>query len=118
MIIVSLTLATICFAGSCHNALVGDRTPTGEFDLVHARIEAPGYGGDVLAFAKDSTKEDSYYSVHRTWLLIPSQHRARRIKSDDVARRVGITGGCINVEPAVYQKLVDCCSNQTLEVIE
>lgn len=105
--------ALICFMGTCHHALVGSQTPTGAFPLRRMATVAPGYGGDVLVFYQ----QGSYaWAIHRVYLLHPSQHRAARLRSDDPARR-RITMGCINVDPIVYEQLVDCCSRSTVEIL-
>lgn len=111
MVIVDVTLALICFAGQCHPALVGTDTPRGEFQMTHAETDWPGYGGDVLMF-RHTAKGVS--AIHRTYTLGNAQHRERRIRSDNPADRRGITAGCVNVTPEVYEQLLDCCSNQKL----
>lgn len=99
--IVSLTAATICFAGQCHHALVGKDTPTGHFPLVKRAVQAQGYGGDVMQFKET----DKYiYAVHRVWLGNPAQRRLERLRGP-VAGRRNVTGGCINVAPEVYDAL-------------
>jgi signal peptidase I len=117
-IIVSIALATICFTyqgvEECHPVLLGKKipTPVGEF-TVHKRITRdPGYGGDVLQFHET---KDLVYAIHRVWLLNPEQKRMERIRSNNIKDRF-ISSGCINVEPAVYDKLMDCCSNSTLTI--
>ena len=112
MVTVQIAAALICFAELCYPALVGTKTPTGEFPLVYGTTEDPGYGGDVLAFYED---EKVVYAIHRLWLLRPEQKRDRRIKSSNPKDRV-ITAGCINIAPEVYNKLVDCCSEDTLVI--
>lgn len=112
-VLVNLATASICFLGQCYPALIGKTTPEGEFKLQQYRIEAPGYGGDVLGFARDSS--GGVYAIHRVWTQIPKQRRAERLKGP-VQDRVGITGGCINVDPEVYQKLIDCCSKGKLTI--
>lgn len=113
MVIVDLTLATICFLGQCYPALVGPTTPKGEFTLIHRTVVSPGYGGDVLKFAED---EKSITSIHRVWVLRPEQRRVERLQGASIPRRQEITNGCVNVMPDVYDKLVDCCSNATLVI--
>lgn len=110
MVIVSLAAATICFSGICYPALIGKTTPTGEYQLQQRLTEQPGYGGDVLQFTEDKT---SWTGIHRVYLLNPKQKRAERLKSTSIADRV-ITDGCINVDPEVYKKLVDCCSTDKI----
>lgn len=125
LVIVSIALATICFTKDptdavpaptqeCHHVLIGADTPKGEYTLQHRLVESPGYGGDVLQFKEDD-KSQEIFAVHRVWLLRPWEHRAQRIKSNDVRQR-HITKGCINVEPEVFDELIDCCSQATLIV--
>ncbi|WP_231752925.1 hypothetical protein, partial [Burkholderia sp. TSV86] len=73
MITVHLAAALICFSGRCHPALVGADTPRGTYPIVHAATREPGYGGDVLAFARDA---HGVYAIHRVWTRIPSERRA------------------------------------------
>lgn len=107
MVIVNITLATICFLGQCHPALIGKDTPVGEFQLIQRLTEQPGYGGDVLQFKET---DDAWYAIHRVWTLRPSERREQRLRSQNPADRE-ITAGCVNIAPDVYEKLVDCCSN-------
>ncbi|MFS2207739.1 hypothetical protein [Variovorax sp. Varisp36] len=99
---VSLTAAMICFQGACHPALVGKDTPVGTFPLTQRIVQAEGYGGDVLQF-KETARE--VFAVHRVWLGNPAQHRLERLRGPAAGRR-GITGGCINVAPEVYDALI------------
>lgn len=110
MVIVDLAAATICFLGSCHPMLYGNDTPIGEFEITQRITQTAGYGGDVLQFYETA---DGVYSIHRLWKLNPKQHRELRIKSLNPKDHL-ITNGCINVEPEVYEELVDCCSNDKL----
>lgn len=73
--------------------------------------EQPGYGGDVLQFREDDT---AWYAIHRVWTLNQNERRAERLKSNDVRQRLNVTNGCINVDPVVYEKLRDCCTNDQL----
>lgn len=115
-IIVSIALATICFMNNgiqeCHPVLLGKSTPTpiGEYQLIRRFTEQPGYGGDVLQFKESG---NMVFAIHRIWLLSPNQQREKRIRSEHIPNRF-ITNGCINVEIEVYDKLVDCCSNDTI----
>lgn len=115
-VIVSIALATICFTSNgvekCANVLVGKDTPRGEYTLQQRLTDDPGYGGDVLQFKED---EKEVFAIHRVWLLRPAEHRQARLASPNPKQRV-ITNGCINVDPVIYQELVDCCSNQSLIV--
>jgi hypothetical protein len=115
-VIVSIALATICFTyqgtEECHPVLLGKNIPTpiGEYSLVKRITADPGYGGDVLQFHETTTE---VYAIHRIFLLNPKQKRAERLKSSNVKDRF-ITNGCINVDPAVYDRLIDCCTNTQL----
>ena len=113
-VIVNVTTAMICFAGQCYPALVGDKTPLGEYSLTQYRTPIPAYGGTVLAF-KETDKV--VYAVHQT-INVRGQRRAERLKSNDVKQRTHITNGCINVEPLVYRKLVDCCSKSKISLVK
>jgi hypothetical protein len=117
MIIVDLILAVICFThnriNECHNALVGEQTPRGEYALIQRLTNDPGYGGDVLQFKETP---DAVFAIHRVWLLKPKQNRLAKLKSNNAEARKSITGGCINIEPEVYDKLVNCCSDQKLQI--
>lgn len=118
-IIVTLALATICFTYNgteeCHSALVGNNrtpTPVGEYSIRRQYVSQKGYGGDILNFTESDT---TIYAIHRLYLLNPAQHRADRLKSSNLKDKY-ITNGCINVDPAVYEKLLDCCQNSKLIV--
>lgn len=113
MVVVDLTMATICFLNSCYPALVGPDTPVGNFPMIQRMTQQAGYGGDVLQFKETN---DAWYGVHRVWLMVPKEKRAERLASSNPNDRVTITHGCINVAPDVYKKLVDCCSNDTLSI--
>lgn len=103
MIALFLSLAAICFAGECHPVLIGDNLNPGTYPLKQYRVEAPGYGGDVLAFARRS--DGRPLAIHRVWTLNPSQRRRERL-AGPVEDRVGITGGCVNVDEKVYNQIV------------
>ena len=113
MVLVSLATAVICFASECYPALVGKDTPVGTFDMVHAKTLSKGYGGDVLVFASDSK---GVFAIHRVWTLVPSQKRVKRLHSERVKDRTNVTNGFVNVEPQVYEKLLDCCSKEKLVI--
>jgi len=99
--------AEICTPAWCAPVLIGTHLKAGVFPIQHARVLAPGYGGDVLAF--DTRIDGVPLAIHRVWTLRPEQRRIERLQGP-VAGRLGITGGCINVMPDVYARLVDCCS--------
>jgi hypothetical protein len=112
-VVVSLKLATICFLGQCHPALVGRATPAGHYQLHQRFVVSPGYGGDVLVFQEGAR---DLLAIHRVWLGAPSQQRPQRLASGQAARRQGVTGGCINVAPEVYTQLIDCCARSELTI--
>lgn len=119
MVVVDILLATICFTYTpggteeCHPVLVGGDTPRGEFVLNQRITKSPGYGGDVLQFRDDP---DGVFAIHRVYLLNPKEKRAERLRSPDPKVR-RITHGCINVDPEVYVRLVECCSrSETLSI--
>ena len=114
MIVVSLSLATICFMGECHPALVGKDTPVGGFKVQQRIVASEGYGGDVLSFTED---EKGVYAIHRVWTRRPGERRMQRLASSKASDRQTITNGCINVAPAVYEQLVRCCSSESLRVV-
>jgi hypothetical protein len=110
IVVVHLVTATICFSGSCHPVLLGDATPKGVFKLTHYATE--GYGGDVLVYKED---DKLALAIHRV-VNVPGQHRKERLKSGEPDRRVHVTLGCINIDPAVYEALVDDYSSATLMI--
>lgn len=103
MITVVLHLALLCYMGKCYPALVGPGTPIGTFQIKHEKTTHRGYGGDILVFKENRT---SVWAIHRVWLGRPSEHRLKRLQSNDVALRRSVTNGCINVMPDVYAELV------------
>lgn len=107
---VSIALAQICFQGQCYNALIGKDTPYGEFDLSHRAVVQYGYGGDILVFREDAKY---VWAIHRVWTLNQKENRMVRLQSSRIGDRY-ITQGCINIDPEVYKKLVDCCSDAHL----
>jgi hypothetical protein len=113
MIVVSLAAASICFAGACYPALVGERTPAGVFPLSHQRTDEPGYGGDLLVFHENRRY---LWAIHRVYTRDPEQRRVARLRSGRAELRRSVTHGCINVMPEVYRKLVDCCSDDILVI--
>ena len=111
-VLVTLATATICFLNQCHPILFGKATPVGEFQLQLRLTDSVGYGGDVIQFYEDDT---SVMAIHRLWRLSPAQHRDERILSPN-PKDHEISGGCINVEPEVYEQLKNCCSNDHLTI--
>lgn len=99
-----LSKAMLCAAAQCWPVLVGPNTPVGgPYTIIQRLTSDPGYGGDVLQFAED---EHTVYAIHRVWKLRPSERREERLKSSDPKRRF-ITKGCINVDPEVYNQLLE-----------
>lgn len=113
MVVVSLALASICFAGECHPVLVGNNTPAGTFPLSQQQTMEPGYGGDLLVYRED---KKHLWAIHRVYTLNPKERRVEWLASGSVDQRRAVTKGCINVMPDVYRKLVDCCSNDLLVI--
>jgi hypothetical protein len=113
MIVVSLAAASICFAGACYPALVGDNTPAGTFTVSRQQVKDPGYGGDVLVYRENARY---IWAVHRVYTLNPVENRVARLHSGRAEQRRAITKGCINVMPDVYERLVDCCSTDVLVI--
>lgn len=111
-VLVDVAAAVICFASSCHPALVGNDTPRGEYTLAPYTISTPGYGGDLLVFKVEGS---SVFAIHRV-LDVPGQQRLARIHIPDPKYRITITNGCINVEPEVYDQLMDCCSTSKVTI--
>ena len=111
-VIVELSAALICFLGSCYPALIGQTTPVGEYRLEQRQTTHYGYGGDLLVFKDDGHQ---LFAVRRLVNFEPGQRRYHRIHSKKVGDRI-ITDGCINLEPDVYQKLVDCCAKDILVI--
>lgn len=113
MVIVDLGLAVICFLNQCHPALVGTDTPRGTFSIEHRSTPLPGYGGDLLVFQEGRTH---LWAIHRVYTAVPSERRAERLRSRQADVRRGITHGCVNVTPEVYDRLIDCCSRELLVI--
>lgn len=111
-VFVNLAEATICFTEKCYPVLVGPGTPRGEFQLIHYTTRDPGYGGDILSFKETS---DALYAIHRV-INVRGQQRLARLKSKNARDRNRITGGCINVDPMVFNELIQCCSTSKLVI--
>lgn len=107
MIEVLVAAAMICFGEECHPALVGPDTPRGSFQTRLEATRLRGYGGDILTFHEDGAGR---YAIHRTW-----QGRERLYDAPPARRRVA-TKGCINVTPAVYARLVECCASSPVVI--
>ncbi len=105
--------AKLCTDSFCAPVLIGTHLRDGQFPSQHARVLAKGYGGDVLAF--DTRIDGVPLAIHRVWLLKPEQRRIERL-AGPLAARLNVTGGCINVMPEVYERLVDCCSRGSVVI--
>jgi len=114
-VVVSLSLATMCFLNQCYPVLVGDRTTEGVYTLERVRITAPGYGDDVLIY--DPITKAVPRSIHRVYLGIPQQQRLERLRGPASVRR-GVTNGCINAMPDVYEQLIACRECRRLKVVK
>lgn len=112
MVLVDIAAALICFQGACHNALVGNNTPRGEFTLAQYSIEDPRFGGDLLVF-KHTGKY--VFAVHRVF-DVTGQQRLARIQSPNANHRITVTAGCVNVTPEVYDALVECCADSKIVI--
>lgn len=98
MITVFLGKALICIANICHPTLVGDTTPTGQYQIVQRFVEDEKFGEDVLKFHEN---DDSIFAIHR----ITKQRMKYMNNTPDVRNK--ITSGCINVTPDVYEIIVE-----------
>jgi hypothetical protein len=107
-----LSKALLCAATQCWPVLIGTTTPVGEFTLIQRLTDDPGYGGDVLQFYET---ESTVYAIHRTWTLRPKEQREKRLRDPNPRSRV-ITKGCVNVDPMVYNHLVENYRGATLKV--
>jgi hypothetical protein len=112
---IHLVSAMLYLSGHCYPALVGIDTPVGEFPALHARTSEPGYGGDVIAFAQ--ANDGGVYAIHRLWTLQPKQRRLDRLTSPSAEERRSITGGCVNISPAIYDELVGVLDGRSRIVI-
>ena len=113
IVTIKLAAALLCFADQCYPSLVGKDTPVGRFTLSRRLVRTKGFGGDVLMFSQD---EKGIYAIHRLWNEIPSERRFQRLASDRVSDRRFVTKGCVNIDPKVYDRLVNCCSSATLVI--
>ena len=118
-IIVYLALAKLCLmtpgeVEECYPALVGNTTPVGTYTLSRVFVKAPGYGGDILVFKETPTE---VFAIHRVWTLKPQQQRLHRLQSGVISDRRWVTGGCINIMPEVYDKLIKDYKNTTIKIV-
>jgi hypothetical protein len=113
MVVVDLTLAIICFMNQCHPVLVGPHTPQGTFLLDHQATPEAGYGGDLLVFQEGSSQ---LWAIHRVTTGVASERRVERLQSPHARMRRGVTHGCVNVMPQVFDSLVRCCAHDVLMI--
>lgn len=113
MVIVDLFAASICFAGACHPALIGQDTPAGTYTLSHRQIEDAGYDGSVLVYQEN---EKYLWAIHRVYTLNPGERRLERLHAGRADLRRNVTKGCINVAPDVYRQLMHCCASDILVI--
>lgn len=111
---VILSTALLCIGEICYPALIGEKTPKGEFELIQRLVSDPLYKGSVLQFHET---DKIVFAIHRPWLGRPNQNRLQRLKSQNVTDRL-ITSGCINVSDEVYEKLLSCCQHSKLRIID
>lgn len=100
---VFIARALICFANTCHPALVGDHTVPGTYEMSILYTDQPGYGGDVLMYDQDRR---SWSAIHATYTLDSRRDREQLYYNTTPAERT-VTAGCINVEPHIYEQLRD-----------
>jgi len=123
-VLVDIAFATLCIISGgdemlqippterCYPVLVGNDTPKGDYRLQRRLVSANGYGGDILQFKEDDLE---LFAIHRVWLGRPAEQRDKRLKSFNPKDR-NITMGCINVDPLVYEKLLDCCADANITI--
>ena len=111
IVTISKSLATICFLGQCHPALVGEATPLGEYTLNKRVVLSEGYGGDVLQFKYEN---GIVFAIHRPFSIYGSSVRQRALTEN--TNRV-MTKGCVNVSDAVYQILYKNSTKVTVKIV-
>ena len=102
MVVVDLSLAVICFAGSCFNAILGEATEPGTYRLNQRIVAEQIYKGDVLQYAENDTH---WFAIHRVI--------GKRDTNWPVERRRNTSAGCINVDEEVYDQLVVYVKNNS-----
>ena len=116
MVSIGILASTICFSvggiEECHPILAGRNTPVGTFSMVRMSTRKKGYGGDILVFKETETV---LFAIHRLYTLNPKQKRKQRLSSKTTKDNI-ITDGCVNVDPSVYNRLVECCSSEPLNI--
>lgn len=99
MVEIFLSKALICFSAVCYPALVGPRTPVGEFQMQVVPVTPPQYRGHVIKFADDPSNKRFMFAIHRP----PSPARHALLHR---AKRPAVTLGCVNIPHEVYDALV------------
>lgn len=107
MVEVFASKALICVLGQCFAALVGDSTPPGTYPIQRAIVAYADRREDVLVFAYD--EDGRAFAIHR-----PPSPRRRALLARNAAEKV--TAGCVNVDDAVFDYLVSCCSGSRLTI--
>ncbi len=102
--------AIICFDNACHPALVGNATRPGTYQLQVLNVASEGYGGNVLMYDADIS---SWYAIHRTYTGRNVRGR-HGLYHNTTAKERTVTAGCINVEPDVFNELIECCRKSKL----
>lgn len=113
MVHIYLAAAVICFQNACYPILMGDDTPIGTFRMTERLTADPGYNGNVIQFYETDKK---VYAIHRLWLLNKEQYRNERLNSSKPSDHK-ITSGCINVSSEVFERLLDCCTEEDLKIL-
>lgn len=114
LVTVILSSALLCIGNDCYPALIGEKTPVGEFKLIQRLVSDPLYKGSVLQY---SETKSTVLAIHRPWRGKPEQKRDELLKNSNSNQRT-ITNGCINVTDEIYEKLLDCCSNSKLFIVD
>lgn len=108
---VFLAKAIICFLGTCHPVVIGESTQPGDYMVQQRFVLDPMYGGDVLQYNETET---SIQAIHRSISL----RRDRLLENSSALQRRTVSKGCINVQPGVYNELVNCATCRTLRILE
>lgn len=108
-----LAKALICFAQVCHPVLLGENTQPGVYAMRVLWVASPGYGPNVLEF--DRMKDGNWLAIHQTY----SGNGVKRahLYTQPAANRRHVTAGCPNVQPEVYQQLLNDHANATLTIV-
>ena len=107
-----LAKALICFQGACHPVLLGHDTRPGTYPMVVMETQQKGYWGEVLVYYREPT---GWWGIHKTYK--PLWNKRDPLYAGPASGRRYVTGGCPNVQPAVYNALRECCANSTLTIV-